>query len=175
MILRHMSFGDRYLTACRCPGSDREPSFATSRLQCWPSIFHDPHKMEVDFDYSVRAPPVFPYPRSLSGAQRAESRRLKARVLTLPVRDNKTSPVRTQFRVAQLMSLSVDACGEQAGIHILRSDFRTPQNASYSRYSAGSQCLPMVRSSELPCADPHRPAAAAPSIAFVKRGALSQD
>jgi hypothetical protein len=37
-------------------------------LQRRPSIFRDPHQMEVDFEDGVRAPPVFRHPRSLSGA-----------------------------------------------------------------------------------------------------------
>jgi len=37
-------------------------------LQCWPSVFRDPDQMQVDFKYSVRTPPVFHHPRSLSGA-----------------------------------------------------------------------------------------------------------
>ena len=37
-------------------------------LQRRPSIFRDPHQMEVDFEYSVRAPPAFRHPRSVSGA-----------------------------------------------------------------------------------------------------------
>jgi hypothetical protein len=37
-------------------------------LQGWSSILRDPHQMQMDFKYSVRAPPVFRHPRSLSGA-----------------------------------------------------------------------------------------------------------
>jgi hypothetical protein len=37
-------------------------------LQRWPPVLCDPYQMQVDFKYSVRAPPVFRHPRSLSGA-----------------------------------------------------------------------------------------------------------
>jgi hypothetical protein len=37
-------------------------------LQRRSPILRDPHQMQVDFEYSVRAPPVFRHPRSLSGA-----------------------------------------------------------------------------------------------------------
>jgi len=39
-----------------------------SALQRRSPIFRDPHQMQVYFKYSVRAPPVFRYPRSLLGA-----------------------------------------------------------------------------------------------------------
>jgi hypothetical protein len=37
-------------------------------LQRRPSILCDPYQMQMDFEYCVRAPPVFRHPRSLSGA-----------------------------------------------------------------------------------------------------------
>jgi len=68
MILRHVRFGDRYLML----PADVPDQIANPRrhltLQRRPSIFRDPHQMEVDFEYSVRAPPAFRHPRSLSGA-----------------------------------------------------------------------------------------------------------
>jgi hypothetical protein len=32
------------------------------------AILRDPHQMQIDFEYSVRAPTIFRHPRSLSGA-----------------------------------------------------------------------------------------------------------
>jgi hypothetical protein len=44
--------------------------------------------MQVDFKYSARPDDIPASPKFIR-RERAESRRLKARVLTLPVRDNK--------------------------------------------------------------------------------------
>ena len=36
--------------------------------QCRSPVFRDPHEVKMDIEYSVRAPPIFRHPRSLSGA-----------------------------------------------------------------------------------------------------------
>ena len=36
--------------------------------QRWSSVLRDPHQVQMDFEYSVRAPTIFGHPRSLSGA-----------------------------------------------------------------------------------------------------------
>ena len=41
---------------------------ATSPCKAGPSVLCDPHQMQMDFKYSVRASPVFRHPRSLPGA-----------------------------------------------------------------------------------------------------------
>jgi len=37
-------------------------------VQRRPSVLRDPHQMQMDFEYCVRALPVFRHPKSLSGA-----------------------------------------------------------------------------------------------------------
>jgi hypothetical protein len=64
MILRHVAF---HRVARRCLGSD--PALWWRFRPAAPvSDTRDPHQMQMDFEYSVRAPPLFRHPRSLSGA-----------------------------------------------------------------------------------------------------------
>jgi hypothetical protein len=67
VILRYMSFHDRDLVLSadvpdQIPNARRHLS-----LQCWSPVLRDPYQVQADFKYSVRAPPVFRHPRSLSG------------------------------------------------------------------------------------------------------------
>ena len=89
MILRHMPFHDRDLmlpadVPDQIPNSSRHLA-----VQRRPSILRDPHQMQMNFKYGARPAGIPPFLKFIRRA-RAESRRLKARVLTLPVRDNKT-------------------------------------------------------------------------------------
>ena len=68
MILRHMPFHDRYLILpADVPDQVPNPRRYLA-LQRWPSILRDPHQMQMDFEYGVRAFAVFRHPKSLSGA-----------------------------------------------------------------------------------------------------------
>jgi hypothetical protein len=68
MVLRNVAFEDRYLMlTADIPDQIPNPC-SHFPLQRRPSIFRDPHQMQMDFEYSVRASPVFRHPRSLPGA-----------------------------------------------------------------------------------------------------------
>jgi hypothetical protein len=68
VVFRHVPFHYRDLVlAANVPDQVTHPRCDLS-LQRWSPIFRDPHQMQVDFKYSVRAPPIFRHPRSLSGA-----------------------------------------------------------------------------------------------------------
>src|SRR5580658_8146526 len=68
VISRYMPLHDRHLMLpADIPDQIAHPR-RNLALQCWPPVLRDPHQMQVDFKYSVRAPPVFRHPRSLSGA-----------------------------------------------------------------------------------------------------------
>ena len=92
VVFRHVPFHDRYFVLATYIPDQVSHSRRNLTLQRRSPTLRDPHQMQVDFKGSVRASPVFCQPRSLSGA-RAESRRLKARALTLRVRDNNSDPV----------------------------------------------------------------------------------
>ena len=87
VIFRHVPFHDRdFVLPADIP--DQIPhSCGDFTLQRRPSILRDPHQMQVDFEYSVRAPPVFRHPRSLSGAH-ALKPSPKGEGFDLLVRDN---------------------------------------------------------------------------------------
>ena len=68
VILRHVSLHDRYfMLPADIPDQIPYPRRDLPR-QCRSSVLRDPHQMQVNFEYSVRTPPVFRHPRSLSGA-----------------------------------------------------------------------------------------------------------
>ena len=68
VVLRHMPFHDRYLMlAADVPDQITHPR-GYFPLQGWPSILRDPHQMQMNFKYSVRASLVLRHPRSLPGA-----------------------------------------------------------------------------------------------------------
>jgi len=68
MVLRDVPFQDRdiMLPADITDQIPHPPSHLA--LQRRPSVLRNPHQVQMDVEYSVRAPPVFRHPRSLSGA-----------------------------------------------------------------------------------------------------------
>jgi hypothetical protein len=68
VILRHVPLHDRYfMLPADVPVQIPHPYRYLTR-QRGSAILRDPHQMQMDFEYSVRAPTIFRHPRSLSGA-----------------------------------------------------------------------------------------------------------
>ncbi len=67
MVLRHVSLHDRYFMLPADVPDQIPHACCDLARQRRPSVLRDPHQMQMDFKYSVRAPPIF-HPRSLSGA-----------------------------------------------------------------------------------------------------------
>lgn len=68
VVFRHVPLHDRYLVLPADIADQVTHPCRDFALWRRSPIFRDPHRMRVDFKYSVRAPPVFRHPRSLSGA-----------------------------------------------------------------------------------------------------------
>jgi hypothetical protein len=68
VVLRHVPFHDRYLMM-PADLTDQVPHPRRYlALERRPAILHNPHQMQVEFEYCMRPSPVFRHPQSLSGA-----------------------------------------------------------------------------------------------------------
>jgi hypothetical protein len=73
LVLRYMSLhGGHVMLFADVP--DQIPYWRRHLTrQCRPTVLCDPYQMQADFEYSVRATPVFRHPRSLSAAHALEA------------------------------------------------------------------------------------------------------